>query len=156
MNTTLAENYENDALLFRAFIYYLKLTPDTLPRMMAYYLDPALDWANGEWQRARNDATRLEGRAQKAANATAQEWLNTIDALKRFRAALEDVIQDPPRAERVPENAKWLPRTIAQVRGGQDLGHGYQPDIDYGVRVNITPLVEAKLLPKTILKRLGG
>ncbi|MBI3303497.1 MAG: hypothetical protein HYZ72_15645, partial [Deltaproteobacteria bacterium] len=141
---------------FRAFIHYLKLTPDTLPRLMGYYLDPALDWANGEWQRARNEATRLEGRAQKAANTTAQEWLNTVDALKRFRAALESVIQEPPRAERVPENAKWLPWTIAQVRGGQDLGHGYQPDIDYGVRVNITPLVEAKLLPKLVLKRLGG
>lgn len=79
-----------------------------------------------------------------------------MDALKRFRTALEGVIKGPPRAERVPENAKWPPRTIAQVRGGQDLGHGYQPDIDYGVRVNITPLVEAKVLPKIVLKRLGG
>ena len=42
------------------------------------------------------------------------------------------------------------------MRGGQDAGHGYRPDVDYGVRVNITPLVEKKLLPKGILKRLGG
>lgn len=153
-----SENFEKGKtrFTFRAFLHYLKLTPDTLPRLMAYYLDPVLDWANGEWNRARDEATRLEGRAQRVANAAAQEWLNTVDALKRFRTALEGMIQGPPRAEKVPENAKWLPRTIAQVHGGQDLGHGYQPDIDYGVRVNITSLVEAKLLPKVVLKRLGG
>jgi len=28
--------------------------------------------------------------------------------------------------------------------------------VDYGVRVNIAPLVEKKVLPKLVLKRLGG
>jgi len=28
--------------------------------------------------------------------------------------------------------------------------------VDYGVRVNIRPLIEKKLLPKVILRRLGG
>ena len=133
-----------------------KLTPDTLPRVLTHYLDSTLDTASREWQRARDEATRVEGRAKSAAQRTATEWANTVDALRRFRTALEEVIEGPPRAEQVAANARWLARTIAQVRGGRDVGHGYGPDLDYGVRVNITPLVEKRLLPRVVLKRLGG
>jgi hypothetical protein len=79
-----------------------------------------------------------------------------VDALQRFRTAVEEVIEGPQHGQQVPAIAKWLPRTIARVRGGRDVGHGYQPDVDFGVRVNITPLVEKRLLPRVVLKRLGG
>ncbi len=153
-----SENFEKGRTrhTFRAYVHYLKLTPDTLPRLMAYYLDPKIEWVQREWRRAQDEASRAEGKAKAAATRTAEEWLRTAAALRDFRAALERVIQGPPHAEQVPESAKWLRRTIAGVRGGQDMGHGYRPDVDYGVRVNITPVVEQKLLPKSVLKRLGA
>jgi hypothetical protein len=153
-----SEGFEKGQTRFRfqAYIYYLKLTPDTLPRLVEHYLEGVQEHAQQEWNDAKARAARLEGRAAAAAKTEAQEWLNTVDALKRFRAAIEDLRQGPPKAERVSVNAKWIVRTIAQVRGGQDIGHGYQPDVDYGVRVNIRPLIEKKLLPKVILRRLGG
>ena len=70
--------------------------------------------------------------------------------------AISGVIQGPPKAVPVPTNAKWLTRTIAAVTGGQDLSHGYKPDIDFGVRVNLTPLARKGLLPKMAIKKLGG
>ena len=50
--------------------------------------------------------------------------------------------------------APFLERPPADIQGL--FGHGYQPDIDYGVRVNITPLAQARLLPRVVLKKLGG
>jgi Eco57I restriction-modification methylase len=143
-------------LTFRAYVHYLRLTPDTLPRLVSHYLDPVVDSVDEDTRRARDAEAAAEGKAKKAAADAAQEWTNTLAALKAFRAALQTVIQGPATAERVSEKAKWLPRTIAAVRGGQDVGHGYQPNIDCGVRVNIAPLVEKKLLPRVVLKRLGG
>jgi hypothetical protein len=154
-----SEGFEHGKTRFRLQIYlhYLKLTPDTLPRLVSHYLEPVIeDYVHKEWADAQARAGRLEGKSLAAAKAEAQEWLNTLDALKGFRAAIEAVIQGPSQAERVSTNAKWLTRTIAAVRGGQDLGHGYKPDVDYGVRVNIAPLIEKRLLPKLVLKKLGG
>jgi hypothetical protein len=155
-----SENFERiknkSRFTFRAYLHYLKLTSDTLPRLLSYYLDPEIDRCRNEYNLARDKAASAEGKAKRKAETDAQEWLNTVDSLRRFREALEGVIKGPPKAEKVPEKAKWLQRTIAAVRGGQDIGHGYQPNIDFGVRVNITPLAEAKLLPRLLLKRLGG
>jgi hypothetical protein len=141
---------------FRAYLHYPKLTSDTLPRLVAYHLDPTIAEAERQWSLSRDEAGRLEGKAKASATARADEWANTVDALRRFRDAVEAVIQGPARAEPVQDRAKWQVRTIAEVRGGRDVGHGYRPDIDLGVRVNITPLVERRLFPRVVLKRLGG
>jgi hypothetical protein len=42
------------------------------------------------------------------------------------------------------------------VHGDVDVGYGDRPNVDCGVRVNIAPRVEARLLPRVVLKRLGG
>ena len=42
------------------------------------------------------------------------------------------------------------------MRGGRDRRHCYRPDVDSGARVNVTPRAEKKLLPRVVLKRLGG
>lgn len=153
-----SENFDqgNTRITFRVYLDYLKLTPDTLSRVVTHYLDTTIATADREWQLARDQTARAEGRARAGAQRAASEWANTVDALQRFRAAVEAVIQGPEHAQQVAATAKWLPRTIAQVRGGRDVGHGYQPDIDFGVRVNITPLVEKRLLPRVVLTRLGG
>lgn len=153
-----SENFERGEVHYtwRAFIHYLKLTPDTLPRVRAFYLDPAVDRAQRDWEQAKLEAASAEGKMARAATANAQKWGNTVAALTRFRDALTEVIDGPVKADRVPDNARWLQRTMAAVRGGRDLGHGYKPDVDLGVRVNIAPLVKARLIPRVVLARLGG
>lgn len=154
-----SENFEKGKtrITFRAFLHFLRLKPGTLHRLSEYYLQPLLDLARRESRRTADEASREDGRkARLGAEKFAQEWVNTVAALERFENALEGVIEGPMHADVVPDNAKWLRRTIAEVRGGRDLGHGYQPAIDYGVRVNIAPLAEARLLPRIVLKRLGG
>lgn len=153
-----SENFEKGRtrFTFRAYLHFLKLTPDTLSRLMTHYLDPMLDHARHESERIRAAAARLDGRALRSAKEEEQEWQNTADALKRFRDTLDAVARGPREAAKVPSQARWLPRTIAQVTGGQDVGHGYRPDIDFGVRVNIAPLVKARLLPRAVLTKLGG
>jgi hypothetical protein len=153
-----SEAFEKGATRFRFLVYvhYLKLTPDTLPRLVAHYLEEVQHWVEREWSDAKAEASRLEGRAGAAARTKAEEWLNTADALKGFRKAVEAVVEGPAHSENVPTNAKWLARTIGAVKGGKNLGHGYKPDVDFGVRVNIAPLVERRLFPKAILKKLGG
>jgi hypothetical protein len=153
-----SECFERGAtrLTFRAYVHALKVTSDTLPRMASYYFEPVLDAAIAEEARAVEIPAGLPAKERRAAEKTAREWTATVAALKGFRAALEQVIRGPAKKEIVPANAKWLARTIADVRGGQDAGHGYKPDVDHGVRVNITPLAERKLLPRVVLSKLGG
>ena len=153
-----SENFETGRVrfTFRAYIHYLKLTPDTLPKLLSHYLENTISWVDREWKDAAARASTLEGKWRREPEREADEWLQTLDALRRFETAIREVIAGAERAVRVPTTAKWLPRTIAAVRGGQDLGHGYQPDVDFGVRVNIIPLVEKRLLPRVVLKKLGG
>ncbi len=141
---------------FRAYVHYLKLTPDTLPRLVSHYLEPAMDAAQSQLADARLKANQAEGRAKKAATDDLERWLAETDALRKLKDAIEAVVRGPAKKAKVAANAKWVARTIADVRGGQDAGHGYRPDVDYGVKVNITPLAEARLLPKSTLKKLGG
>lgn len=141
---------------FRVYLHYLKLSPDALPRILSHYLENTIAWVDDEWRDAGARAGRAEGKARAAANTEVDEWLRTLDALRNFDKAIREVISGPPMAENVPPSAKWFPRTIATVRGGQNVGHGYRPDVDFGVRVNIKPLAEKRLLPRIVLKKLGG
>jgi len=154
-----SEGFEKGKTRFRfqVYLHALKVTPDTLSRLASHYLEPAIeDFVRKAWEDAKAGAGRLEGKARAAADTEAQEWLNTLRALEAFQKAIGEVIQGPANAVHVPTNAKWLTRTIARVTGGQDIGHGYGPDVDFGVRVNLTPLARKGLLPKLALKKLGG
>lgn len=153
-----SENLERGRtqLTFRVYLHYLKLTPDTLPRVLTHYLHPTLERADREWRLAGEAAARSEGAAKRSAQRLVTEWGNTLAALREFRTRMEAVIEGPAHAEPAAVNAKWLPRTIAAVTGGRDLGHGYRPEVDFGVKVNIAPLARHKLLPRAVLGKLGG
>jgi hypothetical protein len=153
-----SENFERGRtqLTFRVYLQYLKLTPDTLPRVLTHYVHPTMERIDREWRLAGEAVARSEGAAKRSAQRIATEWGNTLAALREFRARMEAVIEGPVHAEPVAASAKWLPRTIAAVTGGRDLGHGYRPDVDFGVRVNIAPLAKNKLLPRAVLGKLGG
>ncbi len=152
-----SEGFERRAsrLTFRAFVHARRVTADTLPRLDSYYLEPVIERAIAEANHAEAALAGTAGAEKRAAEKTFREWTSSVEALRTFRSALTEVIRGPVRKEVVAANAKWLPRTIAEVRGGQDTGRGYRPEVDYGVRVNIKPLVEKRLLPRAVLSRLG-
>ncbi len=152
-----SEGFERRAarLTFRAFVHARKISADVLQRLSSYYLEPLLERAVAEVAEAEAALGAATGSDKRAAERALREWASSVEALRAFRAAVDEVVRGPQRKEVIPANVKWLPRTVAEVRGGQDVGRGYRPDVDYGVRVNIRPLVEKKLLPRAVLSRLG-
>ena len=131
--------------IFSCFIHYHRLTRDTIPKIRAFYLERVKEALTREKEhllrvleaaRATGDGPRIN-RLSKVYEST----LSKIDELERFEAALLSV-HNPRRDKKVlPKKAKWVDKAIAEVRN-----NGWNPIIDYGVRVNIEPLKEAKLL----------
>jgi len=66
-----------------------------------------------------------------------------VEELDAFDAALSEVHNPRHRPWPLPANLRWVDRAIAEVRD-----HGWTPVLDHGVRVNIEPLKEAKVLAK--------
>jgi len=131
--------------VFSCFIHYLRLTRDTIPKIRAFYLERVKEALTREKEHllrvleaahATGDGPRINRLSKVYENN-----LSKIDELERFEAALLTV-HNPRKDKKVlPKNAKWVDRAIAEVRD-----NGWDPLIDYGVRVNIEPLKEAKLL----------
>lgn len=131
--------------VFSCFVHYHRLTRDTIPKIRAFYLERVKEVLVREKEhllrvleaaRATSDGPRTD-RLSKVYDDT----LSKIEELERFEATLLTV-HNPRKDKKVlPKNAKWVDRAIAEVRD-----NGWNPIIDYGVRVNIGPLKEAKLL----------
>jgi hypothetical protein len=69
------------------------------------------------------------------------ESLDKINEVGNMEKAL-NVLHNPRKDKtKLKPDAKWLEKAIAEVRD-----NGWNPIIDYGVRVNIEPLKELKIL----------
>jgi len=131
--------------VFSCLVHYHRLTRDTIPKIRAFYLERVKEALTREKEhlsrvleaaRATSDGPRIN-RLSKVYKSTQSK----IDELERFETILLTV-HNPRKDKKVlPKKAKWVDRTIAEVRD-----NGWNPIIDYGVRVNIEPLKEAKLL----------
>jgi hypothetical protein len=141
---------------FRVYLHALKVSGDTLTKLLEFHLRPELDRVQRELDLVYRRRETAQGVMRTVAEREHQEWVNTVAALEALVKAVDGVAKGPTQCEVVAASAKWLPRTIAAVRGGQDIGYGWRPDVDHGVKVNIAPLVEARLLPRVVLKKLGG
>ena len=131
---------------FSCFVHYHRLTRvETISKIRAFYLERVKEVLAREREhlvrvleaaRATKDGPRID-RLLKVYENT----LSKIEELERFEAALITV-NNPRKDKKVlPKKAKWVDRAIAEVRD-----NGWNPIIDYGVRVNIEPLRETKLL----------
>ena len=69
------------------------------------------------------------------------EAKETLMELEDFSKRLEELTKPRPHPTVLPDDASWVERKIAEVRD-----NGYNPVSDYGVMVNITPLIEAGVL----------
>lgn len=126
---------------FSCFINYHKLTKDTIPKILGFYLPQAkkvLEIKSNYLHRELEEAKTTNNRKKKD---------RLIQDLKKMDGKLSDVrdverklkVLNAPR-ERTKAK-KWVDRAIAEVRD-----NGWNPNLDYGVRVNIEPLKELKLL----------
>jgi hypothetical protein len=129
------------------FLHYHKLDRDIIPKILTNYLKPELESAKWKTQRLKRELQ--EARSQN--NKTKEKQLlgeleaamSILGELEAFDKALETVHNPRPDKTKLPKNPTWLQQRIAEVRD-----NGYNPVIDYGVRVNIEPLKEAGLLHK--------
>jgi len=132
---------------FNIFIHYHKLDRDTIPKIRINYLKPEIEIAKRKVERLKKQLQEIkkEGNKKKERKISKEleNALATLEELQAFDKALETVHNPRPDKTKLPENPRWVDLKIAEVRD-----NGYNPNIDYGVRVNIEPLKEANLLHK--------
>ena len=132
---------------FNCFLHYHKIGRHTIPNIRGNYLRNEID-------RAQRTVDRLKRELQKAKDAKDrvrerrlsvefEEALSVLDELHNFDKALEEVHNFRLQKTKLGEQPRWVNKAIAEVRDD-----GWTSIIDYGVRVNIEPLKEAKVLHK--------
>lgn len=132
--------------VFSCFVHYHKLKRvETISKIQAFYLERVKEALTREKEHLTRvlEAARATGDGQRINRLSKvyEDTVSKIEELERFEAALLTV-HNPRKDKKVlPRKAKWVDRAIAEVRD-----NGWSPIIDYGVRVNIEPLKEAKLL----------
>lgn len=129
------------------FLQYHKLDRDTIPKILTNYLKPELEsakWKTDRLKRELQEARDQNNRTKESElSKQLEQSLAALEELQNFQKALETVHNPRPDKTKLPKNPTWLQQKIAEVRD-----NGYNPVIDYGVRVNIEPLKEAGLLHK--------
>ena len=130
---------------FSCFLHYHKLTRDSIPKVQAFYLRPLKERAQREREyRFRElESARAAGDRGRARRLSKEyeAAVKRIEELDAFDVALSEVHNPRSRPWPLPANPRWVDRAIAEVRD-----NGWTPVLDHGVRVNIEPLKEAKLL----------
>jgi len=134
--------------VFSCFVHYHKdkLTRDTIPKILAHYIPKIKErlTREKEWTFKRLEEARASNDRQRI-NKLTKEYDTARDQLtelQRFEEALNMVHNPRKDPLKLQENARWVDRALKEVRD-----NGWNPIIDYGVRVNIESLKEAKLLP---------
>ena len=132
---------------FNCFLYYHKLDRDTIPKIRTRqeYLKGLLDGAKWKTDRLRRELQEVkETGNMKRENQLQGEYEEAMDEyleLLEFDKKLEEVSTPRDELTEFDEDTRWVIRKIAEV-----MNDGWNPSIDYGVLVNITPLKEAGLL----------
>ena len=136
---------------FSCFVDYHKLNRDIIPKMIAFYLKPVMENAVMEKDRVLKDLekARIDGNRKKA-NRRSKDYeqaANIVEELENFEEVLNEIHNPREDKIKIPKNPKWVQEKIKEIRDD-----GWNPVIDYGVRVNIEPLKEAQILPKSAEK----
>jgi len=125
---------------FACIVDYHRLTADTLRLVQGRYVRPALDRLHAEVDRLERESSeavltgsRDAGHLRRAAESGRERETE----LREFDTRLTSLIEGPARPVAPATDASWVRQKIAEVRD-----HGYRPVTDYGVLVNIGPLVE--------------
>lgn len=136
---------KNSVHSFNCLLYYQKLNRDTLPKIRTRqeYLKGMLDGARWRVEGLRREIQKnsLDSKRESHLQAEYIEALAEFSELQAFEQRLAEVSNPRNELTKLGKNPSWVEQKIAEVRD-----NGWNPIIDYGVRVNIEPLKEAKLL----------
>ena len=132
--------------IFSCLIYWQKLDSDTLRKIQQVYLRPLVDTSRQEAERLNrqlNDLRvsggqiRLLREAERVSHQAEDRWNELKSLQERVQALLQ------PHTLTVQSHSAWVIEKVNEI-----LAHGYQPELEYGVRVNIEPLKQAGILPQ--------
>ncbi len=126
---------------FTCFVYWHKLDEDTLPKVRQLYLKPVLNAVKAEVDRLSNGVQKAEGREKSKLEKRLDEVIKIYEELKLFDEALESLLK--PHSLKVSSRSEWVKEKVNEI-----VANGYKPNRDYGVRVNIEPLKQAKVVAK--------
>jgi len=132
---------------FSCLLHYHKLSRDTIPKVQAFHLRDVRDRAGWERDRLRRELEKAQAAGDRSRERGLRKQYEAaadrVDELDAFDATLTEIHN--PRRDKygLPQRPRWVDEKIAEVRD-----NGWTPVIDYGVRVNIEPLKEARVLPR--------
>jgi hypothetical protein len=131
--------------VFSCFLHYHKLDRDTIPKILAFYLNPVKERLYREKERIFKELEKAKASGNKKRTDELSkaygESLDKIDEIENMEKAL-NILHNPRKDKaKLKPDARWIEKAIAEVRD-----NGWNPIIDYGVRVNIEPLKELKIL----------
>jgi hypothetical protein len=129
---------------FSVFIYWHKLDSDTLRKVRHIYLQPFLDAAEREVQQMEqrvaelrnSDALHRQGEEERLNQARSK-----LEGLKNLAQRIDELLQ--PHTLQVESRSEWVKEKVKEI-----VANGYNPNLDYGVRVNIEPLKQKGILPR--------
>jgi len=134
---------------FNCLLYYHKLSKDTIPKIRTKqeYLKGLLEGARWKTERLRRELQEAKNseikRKDKHLQKECEEALDEYKELQAFDQKLAEVSNPREKPTPLDEDSSWVEKKISEVRD-----NGWNPVLDYGVRVNIEPLKEAGLLPR--------
>ena len=131
--------------IFNCLLYYQKLSKDTLPKIRSRpeYLKGMFDGAKWKAEGLRNELQKNihDNKRESHLRAEYVKAQAEFSELQAFDQKLAEVSNPRTMPTKLNKNTSWVDQKIAEVRD-----NGWNPVIDYGVRVNIEPLKEARLL----------
>lgn len=132
---------------FNCFLHYPKLRKDTIFKIRTRdeYLKGVLRGAKWKTQRLRRELQETrdsrDNRRERRLQEEYEKSLDELNELQAFDNKLAEVSNPRDKLTELSEDASWVDRKISEVKD-----NGWNPVLDYGVRVNIEPLKEAELL----------
>jgi hypothetical protein len=131
--------------VFSCFLHYHKLSRDTIPKVQALYLHEVKDRMKANKEHVyRELAKSIADHKKDHRLADEYERLsNQLEELEKFDSVLTELMKPRRTKTKLSHDSDWVDQAMAEVRD-----NGWNPVIDYGVRVNIEPLKELGVLQK--------
>jgi SAM-dependent methyltransferase len=137
--------HKREKPVFSCFVYYHKLTRDTIAKVRGFYVKRTKEQLSLEIERLKRELLTAKQDLDKnkidRLSKDYEDALVRIEELEKFDQGLERVSSPRSPTDLKNLSTKWVERAISEVRND-----GWTPNPDYGVLVNITPLREVQLL----------
>ncbi len=137
-----SERFRKGKPAFGCFSSWHKLDEDTIPKVRQLYLKPVFEASRMEVENIKAKLSKVAVKTKIEVENELESALTKYEEPKAFDEALEYLLK--PHEIKVTSKSKWVKEKVKEIT--QD---GYKPERDYGVRVNIEPLKQAGIMPKT-------